>query len=306
MTDIPKVIECDTASELWQKLAPENPLTTGARQFVYRGQVDAKWHLIPSVLRHGPGKPSIVDLTFGAGSNGRGDDQIWAEHRILEQFIEACDRSGLPVPGDSASFRLDWFDQKSQYLDDAMKGRVPWPNEALVDALALAQHHGLPTRLLDWTRRAHVAVYFAAVDVVRSSEFATSRARRLAVWALDLERPGLMEELETVRVPGSTSRNIAPQQGLFTLLREKMQRGVAYTPLALDEYLQRQFAHDPHGCPLWKITAPWSAAPELLERCDENGINGAILFPGYDGAAKNAIDNVLGFHHKRALLDEHK
>ncbi len=124
------------------------------------------------------------------------------------------------------------------------------------------------------------------------------------MWAFDVERRGLMPNVEIVRVPGSTSRNLAPQEGLFTLLRGKMQRGIQYAPQSIEKYVEQQFAHDPHALPLWKLTVPWTEAPGLLERCNQHGINGAILFPGYDGAAKAAMDSLLRSDRVRALLAE--
>ena len=47
------------------------------------------------------------------------------------------------------------------------------------DRLALAQHYGTPTRLLDWTRSASIAAYFAT---------AKSKDKPASVWCFDLSR----------------------------------------------------------------------------------------------------------------------
>src|SRR5258706_15834056 len=48
----------------------------------------------------------------------------------------------------------------------------------VVPLMALAQHYGVPTRFLDWTRKAAVAAYFGALEP-------TKPAAELAVWGIN-------------------------------------------------------------------------------------------------------------------------
>lgn len=93
--------------------------------WIYRGQADASWQLLPKA--------------------GRGEyfDPEWETKRSIDPGIPARDLGRFNA----------WREQAVAY--------VPSLPQNDFECLAYAQHYGLATRLLDWTSNPLVALYFA-------------------------------------------------------------------------------------------------------------------------------------------------
>jgi len=269
------------AEELWEVLSPQRYLFGPHERPIFRGHSDSAWELRPLILRD-RNHPIHSAVLFRSRPE-TSDARIFAEIATLSTFANYCDSTGLRIPFDSKEFRTNFLDP-TKVMDSFIFHRRLWPSPEYYELMALAQHYGLPTRLLDWSHRSYVAAYFAASAALSPR---INNAERLAVWALDAQMMLSLKRIEIIQVPGSNNANVAAQAGVFTLLRQEYAQGEPFTgPECLDDYVASS-----SSSPLIKITLPLTEAPKIIDLCERHGITQATLFPDFYGAARATLEN---------------
>ena|SRR2546423_4228360 len=131
------------------------------------------------------------------------------------------------------------------------------------ELLAIAQHHGLPTRILDWSRNPLVAAYFAVEQEFRGDSAVYVLKGEMFI---DIEKNSPFELKEVSKfIPAHITPRIASQSGLFTVHPEP---------------------NKPFNSPsIDKLIIAQSFRSKLKQILYRYGIHRASLFPGLDGIA---------------------
>jgi hypothetical protein len=305
-------VDCESADDFLEKTSPWGPFFRDelvqfrSLPWVFRGHSKSDWSLQPKAFRAGT-EMLTAELSRWEPIRGRTSQpdsfkQALAEMYTLGAFYLLADQEGLLIPEDSQRLRGHMLDPWS-YLITLQREEAAWPPSELLSLAGVAQHQGLPTRLLDWSYNVNVATYFACVDAAK--EWASLQAGRLTgkqrlrrdqgrmeVWALNLYRTtphdgvGLEEApFVSVTTPGAGNENLRAQQGLFTLDNPTHFRWDSAPDIEpMDQKILRQ---DRFTQPvLRRFQLEIRHAAHLLTLLARERVTGAKFFPGYPGVMK--------------------
>jgi hypothetical protein len=171
--------------------------------------------------------------------------------------------------------------------------------DSLWNWIAVAQHHGLPTRLLDWTYSPYVAMHFATANLNKFNADGL-------IWCIDYVRTNQLLPEKLKQILGDEGSNVFTVDMLERVggnlqdLNDLSENDyvIFFEPPALDDRIVNQFALfammssatadldkwlKEHSDVFRRIIIPASLKWEVRDKLDQANITERVLFPGLDG-----------------------
>ncbi len=221
------------------------PTMHGQARWMFRGHWESCWELIPDAFRDGrlekftlkqpfqlrgtEQNPSDIRIRGPQVTNPENmrfweateqDDrlkyQIMMEAVSLGRFMSIANSLGI-----ECNFTPSLYDYYYQELlkasnEQNMDELIGWPDESIWSLMSSAQHHGLPTRLLDFTYNPLFAAFFAASYPFENKLDEVPEGTRLSVWAIDY-RSDPANAWKKIPAPINRSGNLFAQEAILML-----------------------------------------------------------------------------------------
>ncbi len=306
--------QCTTAEEFYDLMRRSHSFWGDGLEcfWIFRGHADSNWELLPSVWRPNLNEGFEQNLRYwreevagkfdasevahlephlqqGIDSYRCAVASAIAEQSLIEWFSILSDQIGLSVPS------WDKKHHRSLFLE-----LDRWE---IGQAYCLAQHYGVPTRLLDWTFDPRIAAFFSCNEESKEAEnIAVYALRYIELNTKKLIRPAdgsdPSEKLRRLQIKlissaRSTNDYLRAQEGLFTLIHNAHDYFSAEGKWpTLDSILVEHFKADAERFEtpmLRKILLPKSERENLKYTLYKDQVTKGHLMPSYENVRETVF-----------------
>lgn len=270
---------------------------TGKAGWIFRGESDSGWQLLPSAFRPDtdwskftPQPPTDIKNTKRHLLT-----HLHAEITAINIFLENADAMGITTPIDYSIIKRGFdliFEALKKALDEKIELNFDniFPKTDFLRCIALAQHYGVPTRFLDWSESPLVACYFAAEQASSiSTSFCSvlkSSTNQIAIYHFNVLPIRDDWPIEIIKAPRHENVNLLNQKGIFINLKKANSH-------FLEHHKWPDLYEDYEKPKIHRALLPANKADDLLRLLFDLGITRYSLSPSLTNAAK-----AYGYMHK--------